>query len=64
MKYINNRQSEIVLTVSLEELKLLSNCINEALLLGDEFQTRVGHEQKFAEDLWREIGEVISQAGS
>ena len=62
MKYMSQSENGIELVLSLNELYLLNNCINEALELGNEFSIRVGQENEFARKLMKEIQEVILKA--
>jgi len=59
---MSQSENGIELVLSLNELYLLNNCINEALELGNEFSIRVGQENEFARKLMKEIQEVILKA--
>ncbi len=63
MKLNPNKQNEINLTLSREELVLLGNSINEALELVDEweFQTRTGESRKRAMEMLDNIRNILEE---
>lgn len=60
MKIIRSIKQKAEIIVSLDELILISNCINEAMELQEEFQTRTGYSLVEAQELISKI-KAISQ---
>jgi len=57
-------ETKAKLVFTLDELITLANCINEAMELGEEFDTRVGSEIETASNLMRQLHEVIDSLGN
>ena len=66
MKYLKQEKDGISVKISVDELTILNNALNEVLngIDGGEFSTRMGQNPEAVELLLGEIGKMISELRS